>query len=81
MEEVAQSSGALSQLSAFTLPFYTHFRDDPHGADEDEILRVAAALLEKDLADAVALAAAHDVDVPVARLLSHFGDAIFQVNR
>jgi len=81
VEEVAQASGALSELSAFTLPFYKHFRDDPHGADEDEILRVAAALLEKDLTGAVALAAAHDVDVPVARLLSHFGDAIFQVNR
>jgi predicted protein tyrosine phosphatase len=39
------------------------------------------ALFEKDLADAVALAAAYDVDVPVARLLSHFGDVIFQVNR
>ena len=81
VEEVAQASGALSELSAFTLPFYKHFRDDPHGADEDEILRVAAALLEKDLADAVALAALHGVDVPVARLLSHFGDAIFQVKR
>jgi 2-hydroxy-3-oxopropionate reductase len=81
VEEVAQASGALSELSAFTLPSYKHFRDDPHSADEDEILRVAAALLEKDLADAIALAAAHDVDVPVARLLSHFGDAIFQVNR
>jgi 3-hydroxyisobutyrate dehydrogenase len=81
VEEVAQASGALSELSAFTLPFYKHFRDDPHVAAENEILRVAAALLEKDLAGAVALAAVHDVDVPVARLLSHFGDAIFQVGR
>ena len=81
VEEVAQASGALSSLSAFVLPFYKHFRDDPHGADEDEKLRVAAALLEKDLADAVALAASHNVDVPVARLLSHFGDAIFPVSR
>ena len=37
VEEVAQASGALSELSAFTLPFYKHFRDDPHGAAEDEI--------------------------------------------
>ena len=81
VEEVAQASGALSALSAFVLPFYKHFRDDPHGADEDEQLRVAAALLEKDLADAVALAAAHNVDVPVARLLSHFGAEIFPVSR
>lgn len=81
VENVAQASGALSELDAFTLPFYKHFRDDPHAAEEDEALRVAAALLEKDLADAVALAAEHDVDVPVARLLSHSGDAIFPVNR
>jgi len=81
VEEVAQASGALSKLSAFTLPFYKHFRDDPHNAAEDEALRVAAALLEKDLADAVALAAAHHVEVPVARLLSHFGDSIFFVSR
>jgi len=81
VEEVAQASGALSNLSAFTLPFYRHFRDDPHGPGEDEVLAVASALLEKDLADAVALGAAHGVDVPVARLLSRSGDAIFPVRR
>jgi 3-hydroxyisobutyrate dehydrogenase-like beta-hydroxyacid dehydrogenase len=81
VQDVAHTSGALSELSEFTLPFYEHFRDDPHSADEDEVLRVAAALLEKDLADAVALAATHGVDVPVARLLARSGDAIFQVHR
>ena len=81
VQEVAHASGALSRLSEFTLPFYEHFRDDPHSPDEDEALRVAAALLEKDLADAIALAATHGVEVPVARLLAHSGDAIFQVNR
>jgi len=81
VQEIAHASGALSRLSEFTLPFYEHFRDDPHSPDEDEALRVAAALLEKDLADAIALAATHGVEVPVARLLAHSGDAIFQVNR
>jgi 3-hydroxyisobutyrate dehydrogenase-like beta-hydroxyacid dehydrogenase len=81
IEEVAQASGALSDLSAVTLPFYRHFRDDPHAPGEDEVLAVASALLEKDLADAITLGAAHGVDVPVARLLSHSGDAIFPVKR
>jgi len=81
VEQVTQASGALSELSAFHVPFYKHFRDDPHAADEDEMLRVAAALLEKDLADAVALAGSCGVDLPIARLLSHAGDSIFQVER
>lgn len=38
VEDVAQASGALSELSAFTLPFYKHFRDDPHAPAEDETL-------------------------------------------
>ena len=81
VEQVAQASGALSELSAFHLPFYKHLRDEPHAADEDEILRVAAALLDKDLTDAVALGETHGVALPVARLLSHSGATIFQVER
>jgi 3-hydroxyisobutyrate dehydrogenase-like beta-hydroxyacid dehydrogenase len=81
VEEVAQASGALSKLSSFHLPFYKHFRDDPHAPEEDEIIRVAAANVDKDLADAIALAESHDVAVPVARLLSHSGETIFQVKR
>ena len=81
VEDVAQTSGALSVLSAFTLPFYKHFRDEPHTGDEDEKLRVAAMLLDKDLADAVALAEKHGVAAPIARLLCHSGAAIFQVAR
>lgn len=77
VEEVTQASGALSDLSAFTLPFYKHFRDDPHTTSEDEALRVAAALLDKDLSDAVALARTFGVSLPVAELLSHSGDKIF----
>jgi 3-hydroxyisobutyrate dehydrogenase-like beta-hydroxyacid dehydrogenase len=79
VEEVAQGSGALSDLSAFTLPFYKHFRDDPHAPDEDEVLRVTAALVDKDLGDAVALAEAHGLTLPLARLLSHSGTRIFPV--
>ena len=81
VEEVAQGSGALSALSAFHAPFYKHFRDDPHRVDEDAMLEVAAALLEKDLSDAVALAEAHGLELPVARLLRHSGAAIFQARR
>jgi 3-hydroxyisobutyrate dehydrogenase-like beta-hydroxyacid dehydrogenase len=81
VEEVAQASGALSDLSAFTLPFYKHFRDDPHAPDEDEVLRVTAALVDKDLADAVKLAEAHGLTLPVAQLLSHSGTRIFPVDR
>jgi 3-hydroxyisobutyrate dehydrogenase-like beta-hydroxyacid dehydrogenase len=77
VEEVTQASGALSELSAFTLPFYKHFRDDPHTPDEDEALHVAAALLNKDLSDAVELGKAFGVSLPVAQLLSHSGDKIF----
>jgi hypothetical protein len=33
------------------------------------------------MADAIALAESHGVAVPVARLLSHSGEAIFQVKR
>jgi hypothetical protein len=43
------------------------------------MLRVAAALLEKDLADAVSLASDLGVDLPVARLLSHAGSKVFPV--
>ncbi|MBK6278005.1 MAG: hypothetical protein IPF57_07640 [Gammaproteobacteria bacterium] len=45
------------------------------------MLEVAAALLEKDLSDAVALAEAHGLELPVARLLRHSGAAIFQARR
>jgi 3-hydroxyisobutyrate dehydrogenase-like beta-hydroxyacid dehydrogenase len=79
VESVAKESGALSELSAFYLPFYKQLRDEPHATDEEEVIRVAAALLEKDLADAIALADAHHVPVPLARLLSHSGRSIFQV--
>ena len=81
LEQVAQASGALSELSAFTLPFYKHFRDDPHAPDEDEKLRVAAALLDKDLTDAVALGNTLGIELPVAQLLSHAGAKIFLVER
>jgi 3-hydroxyisobutyrate dehydrogenase-like beta-hydroxyacid dehydrogenase len=81
VEDVARTSGALSALSAFHLPVYKHLRDEPHGVDEDQILRVAAALVDKDLADAVALAEAHGLELPIARLLCHSGSAIFQVDR
>jgi 2-hydroxy-3-oxopropionate reductase len=79
VEQATKASGALSELSAFHIPFYKHFRDDPHAADEDEKLSVAAALLEKDLTDAVELAESLGVALPVARLLSHSGASIFQV--
>lgn len=81
LEDLAQTSGALSELSAFTVPFYKHFRDDPHAPEEDELLRTGAALLDKDLSDAVALGDLYGVEVPVARLLSHAGDRIFLVDR
>jgi 3-hydroxyisobutyrate dehydrogenase len=77
VEEVTRASGALSELSAFTLPFYKHFRDDPHTTSEDEALHVAAALLDKDLSDAVALGRTCGVSLPVAELLSHSGEKIF----
>jgi 3-hydroxyisobutyrate dehydrogenase-like beta-hydroxyacid dehydrogenase len=79
LEEVTEASGALSELSAFALPFYKHFRDDPHAPDEDEVLRVTAALVDKDLADAVELAQSHGLTLPVAQLLSHSGTRIFPV--
>jgi 3-hydroxyisobutyrate dehydrogenase-like beta-hydroxyacid dehydrogenase len=81
VEEVTEASGALSDLSAFTLPFYKHLRDDPHALDEEEILRVTRALVDKDLTDAVKLAQAHGLTLPVAQLLSHSGTRIFPVGR
>lgn len=80
LEDVAQASGAISELALFTAPFYRHFHDDPHAPEEDELLRTGAALLEKDLSDAVALGETYGVDVPVARLLTHAGNRIFQVD-
>jgi len=77
VEQVAGTSGALSDLSAFHLPFYRHLRDDPHTASEDEMLKVAAKLLDKDLGDAVSLAKTCGVSLPVAQLLSHSGEKIF----
>ena len=79
LEEVAKNSGALSELSAFHIGYYKHFRDEPHAASEDDMLRVAAALLEKDLGDAVALSQTLGVDLPVARLLCHAGSKVFPV--
>lgn len=81
LELVGEKSGALSELAAFTVPFYKHFRDDPHAPEEDEVLSVAAALCEKDLADAVQLGVEHGVELPVASLLSHAGRRIFQLER
>lgn len=80
LEEVATASGALSDLGAMYMQYYKHFRDDPHTAGEDEALRVAAALLEKDLSDAVALAESCGTSLPVARLLSHAGAKVFPVD-
>jgi 3-hydroxyisobutyrate dehydrogenase-like beta-hydroxyacid dehydrogenase len=79
LEQVAKTSGALSDLSAFHIGYYKHFRDEPHAAKEDEKLRVAAALLEKDLGDAVSLSKTLGVDLPVARLFSHAGSKVFPV--
>jgi len=81
LEEVAHTSGALSELSAFTLPYYKHLRDDSHAAGEDDILRVAAALLEKDLRDAVSLGESCGVAMPLAKLLSHFGARVFPTSQ
>lgn len=80
VEQVTQASGALSELSAFHIPYYKHFRDDPHAESEDEKLRVAAALVDKDLSDAVALAKGLGVELPVAQLLSHAGSTIFHAD-
>jgi 3-hydroxyisobutyrate dehydrogenase-like beta-hydroxyacid dehydrogenase len=77
VEAAAQASGALSDLAAFTLPYYRHFRDEPHMPSEDEALRIAAALLKKDLTDAVELGRAHGVRLPVAELLEHAGKHVF----
>ena len=74
---MATTSGALSELTAFHIGYYKHFRDEPHAAGEDEMLHVAAALLDKDLTDAVSLASALGVDLPVARLLCHAGSKVF----
>ena len=80
VEDVAGKSGALSDLSAFTVPFYKHLRDDPHDAGEDEALHIAAQLLAKDLSDAIALGALHQLDLPVSRLVSGMGDVIFRAD-
>jgi 3-hydroxyisobutyrate dehydrogenase-like beta-hydroxyacid dehydrogenase len=77
LEEVAGLSGAISDLSAGYLQYYKHFRDDPHSEFEDEALKVAAALLDKDLSDAVALAESFGLSLPVASLLSHAGAKVF----
>jgi 3-hydroxyisobutyrate dehydrogenase len=77
VERAARASGALSDLVAFTLPFYRHFRDEPHMPSEDEALRVAAKLLEKDLTDAVQFGREHGVPLPVAELLESFGQHVF----
>ena len=81
LEDVAKTSGALSDLSAFTLPYFKHFRENPPTEFVDEALKVAAQLQQKDLGDAVFLAGEHGVDMPIARLLSHSRDAIFQSGR
>lgn len=79
VEQVAGTSGALSDLSAFHLPFYKHLRDDPHTANENEMLQVAGALLEKDLSDAINLGQSCGVSLPVAELLCHHGGKIFPI--
>jgi len=79
LEAVAGASGALSDLSAMYMEFYKRFRDTPHTSEEDAALHVAAALLDKDLGDAVALADSLDIATPVARLLSHSGTTVFPV--
>jgi len=79
LEKVARTSGALSDLSGFHLSYYTHLRDDPHSDYEERMLHIAAQLLEKDLADALTLADSHGLTLPIARLLSHSGGKVFQV--
>jgi hypothetical protein len=74
-------SGALSELSNGYMKYYKHFRDDPHSEFEDEALKVAAALLDKDLSDAVELAESHDLSLPIAKLLSHAGAKVFPAGR
>lgn len=80
LEEAAKASGALSDLGAMYVQYYKHFRDDPRTAYEDEALHVAAALLEKDLSDAVTLAESCGTSLPVADLLSHSGAKVFPVD-
>ncbi len=77
LEEVAGFSGALSELSAGYMQYYKHFRDDPHTEYEDEALKVAAALLHKDLTDAVQLGESVGLSLPIAGLLSDAGAKVF----
>ena len=79
IEEVTKASGAMSRLSALFIPNYQSRRNIHGKTDDDETLRVAAALVEKDLSDALEVARGHDVDLPIAKLISHFGARIFPV--
>ena len=79
VEEVTEASGALSRLSAFYIPFYQHQKELPPGVNESAAFRVAAALVDKDLSDAIALASVHGIELPVAQVLSHAGARIFPV--
>ncbi len=81
LEEIARASGALSDLSAMHHELLGPGRDGPVIPNQDEALRVAAALVDKDLSDAVELARDSGVDLPVAQLLSHSGEMIFGVQR
>jgi 3-hydroxyisobutyrate dehydrogenase len=80
LKEVTSASATLSRQSEVWLDIYERRRRDPGDADEQAVFRTYAALLDKDLRAAVALAEAHGLDLPGARLVAGRGATIYALD-
>jgi 3-hydroxyisobutyrate dehydrogenase-like beta-hydroxyacid dehydrogenase len=81
VKQVTSASGSLSPQSEVWLDIYERRRVDPGDAAEQATFATYAALLEKDLRAAAALAEVHGLDLPGTRLMAVRGAATYVVDR
>jgi 3-hydroxyisobutyrate dehydrogenase-like beta-hydroxyacid dehydrogenase len=80
VEEVTRVSGTLSPQQELFLAIYERRRRGEVDDVEDEIMQISAAILDKDLDDALAVAENHGVRLPVAERLAGMGDDVYLVD-
>ncbi|MBL7501125.1 NAD(P)-dependent oxidoreductase [Frankia sp. CNm7] len=81
VEQVTRHSGTLSAQSEIFLRIYERRRHGIGTEEEDEVMRVSATLLDKDLRHAVAVAREHGQSLPVSELLQGTGENVYLARR
>jgi 3-hydroxyisobutyrate dehydrogenase-like beta-hydroxyacid dehydrogenase len=81
VEQITRASGTLSHQQEIYLPIFESRRDGHGSPEQDAFLTTSAALFDKDLAYAVAVAGGHNVALPAAAGMIGRGAEIYVVPR